>query len=81
MIEHDISDHFLILIQLQCKARKKQNFQPLVRKITPQQFDIFVRNLEAHLLSENNDMSLKELIECLVTVSDKIFPKKAMSAT
>ena len=41
------------------------------RKNRPQQFDIFVENLETHVQSKNNDMNLKELIECLVTVTDK----------
>ena len=55
VIEHDITDHFLAVLQLQCKAHQKHNFQLLIRETRPQQFDIFVENLETHLHSKNND--------------------------
>ena len=55
VIEHDITDHFITVLQLQCKAHQKQNFQLLIRKTRPQQFEIFVVNLETHLQSKNND--------------------------
>ena len=75
MILTDIADHFPTIIQLQCNARQKQTFSPLKRKIKLLQFYIFEENLETHLQRKRNDINVKELIECLVTVTDNIFPK------
>ena len=78
VIEHDISDHFPIVVKLNTLIKRKEIFRPLVRKIAPEMIENFIIELDS-VLKRSDPTNMSELTSNMINVIDNFFPTTRMS--
>ena len=83
VIQFDISVHHPTIIIIKSKTQRKNIARPMVRKILTNKIENFVeeldKNLQKHFRDDLTHKNINELINCVKTVTDNIFPKTRVS--